>query len=196
MPNYELLKPIENKPEKIILRRQYLPELVHLDDPALAVMRDFHLNRPNLVNPNVTMDEALNEMKVTGCHLLMVADDDNTLLGILSTEDLLGEKPIQLLTEKRIERKLITTKMVMTPIDEVAIFDLDTIEHARVGNIVNTLKTLRVHYALVLQPKNNDPMEPTIRGLLNTSQISKQLHSEVASKIAKAQSVSELQGRI
>ncbi|MDF1760405.1 MAG: CBS domain-containing protein [Coxiellaceae bacterium] len=195
MPNYELLNQVENKPENISLHRQYLPELVHLDDPGLAVMRDFNQNRPNTVQPSVSMDEALNEMKVTGCHLLMVVDDEHKLLGLLSSEDLLGEKPIQLLTEKRIDRHLITTKMLMTPIKEVAIFDLDTIEHARVGNVVNTMKELHAHYALVIESRPNSD-DPAIRGLLNTSQISKQLHSEVASKIAKAQSVSELQGRL
>lgn len=195
MAHYEILNQLENRPESIYLRKSYLPELVHLDDPAISVMRDFHQSRPNLTNAHVSMDEALNEMKVTGCHMLMVIDDNNQLLGLLSTEDILGEKPIQLMTESRLERSKITTKMIMTPIKDVELFSFESIQRARVGNVVVTMKARQTHYALVIE-NTADNDEPVIRGLLNTSQISKQLHSEVATKIAKAQSVSELQGRL
>lgn len=195
MAHYEILNQIENRPENIYLRKNYLPELVHLDDPAISVMRDFHQSRPNLTSAHVSMDEALNEMKVTGCHMLMVIDDENRLLGLLSTEDILGEKPIQIMTKSRLERSKITAKMIMTPLKDVELFSFKSIQRARVGNIVVTMKARHTHYALVIEnPADSD--EPVIRGLLNTSQISKQLHSEVASKIAKAQSVSELQDRL
>ncbi|WP_251365834.1 hypothetical protein [Coxiella-like endosymbiont of Rhipicephalus sanguineus] len=41
MPRYESLKTIKFSPETTFLRSYKLPELVHLDDPALAVMTDF-----------------------------------------------------------------------------------------------------------------------------------------------------------
>lgn len=195
MTQFELIEEVTDRPETIKLRKTYLPELVHLEDPALAVMRDFHQNRPNTINVHVSMDEAVNEMKVTNCHLLMVVDDNHNLLGIIASEDLLGEKPIQLLNESRMERHAITVGKLMTPINDVAIFHLDSIERARVGNVVATMKSLGSHYALVIDSTRSD-QDPAIRGLLNTSQISKQLHTEVANKLANAQSVSELRDRL
>ena len=57
-------------------------------------------------------------------------------------------------------------------------FDLQSVEEARVGNIVTTLKAHSQHYALVIENENNQHI---IRGLFNTSQISRQLHHEIAS---------------
>lgn len=195
MPNYELLEPLQSRPDNIFLRKSYLPELVHLDDPAICVMRDFNQNRPNITNEHVSMDEALNEMKMTGCHLLLVTNDDNNLLGLISTEDLLGEKPIKLMNHNRIDRSHIKVKMIMTPISEIELICYESIQRARVGNVVATMKKNNSHYAFIIENHDGES-HPTIRGLFNTTQISKQLHSEVAANIAQAQGVSELGKRL
>ncbi|WP_235379121.1 hypothetical protein [Candidatus Coxiella mudrowiae] len=41
MARYESLKTIKLSPETTFFRSHKLPELAHLDDPALAVMTDF-----------------------------------------------------------------------------------------------------------------------------------------------------------
>lgn len=194
MVKYENLPTLSLQNKEVCLRSQTLPELVHLEDPALSVMTDFSQTTPTTISPEETMDDALNEMKVKGVHLLLVTNSAKDIVGLISSEDLLGEKPIQIIQENRIQRSQVLVRMIMTPLDEVTAFDISVVEHARVGNIVNTLQALQTHYALVVQ-NHNATQKQTLRGLFNTSQISKQLHTNIASSITKAQTLSELQKR-
>lgn len=193
MIQYELIPTVSLLPNGAQLRSQSLPELVHLEDPALAVMTDFTSSAPHTIHVDESMDDALNEMKLHGVHFLLAVDSDKRVQGIIATEDLLGAKPIQILQERRISRDLLQVKMLMVPVDKLEAFEIDSLNAMRVGNVVNTLKELKTHYALVV--KTEDDQVQHVRGLFNTSQISKQLHRDITTSIAKAESVSELSKR-
>lgn len=154
-----------------------LPEVVHIDDPALMVMIDFKQSKPPLISPDAAIDHALNEMKISGVHLMLVINKQEQIIGLISSEDILGEKPITLIQERRISRPEILVKMVMIPANQIIAFDMDDLRHARVGNVVNTLQQMRHHNALVL--KTNEKGQTLVRGLFSTSQISKQLHMDI-----------------
>lgn len=171
-----------------------LPELVHLDDPALAVMVDFNLFPIGTVDEGESIDHALNKMKIDGVHLLLATNNQNCVVGVVSTEDILGEKPITILQERRIDRQQICVSMIMTEASDIIAFDFDVIQNAKVGHIVNTLKSRQQHYALVTS-SNIDQNHQIIRGLFNTSQISKQLHMDVAN-ISFAKSIAELKKQL
>jgi CBS-domain-containing membrane protein len=193
MIKYEILPTVPLSKEAAVLRSQILPELVHLDDPAVAVLSDFNEAPPHTISPDDPIDHALNEMKVKGVHILLVLNKGQ-IEGLIGSEDILGEKPIKLIQHRRIQRNEVLVKMVMIPIEQTVAFDLETIQHARVGNIVNTMKQLQTHYALVIQT-GEDKNTQIIRGLFSTSQISKQLHMEIANSITKAKTFSEFQKR-
>jgi CBS-domain-containing membrane protein len=193
MIKYEQIPDIAIPKNGLKLRCHRRQELVHMDDPALAVMTDFSHIMAHTIDTHETIDDALNEMKLHGVHMLLVTDEEGHVVGIISTEDLLGEKPIKILQQSRIERSLITVAMLMLATNDVIAFDIKDVQQARVGNVVTTLKSSHQHYALVIR-KNGDG-EPFIRGLFSTSQISKQLHQDIANMIFKAESVSELKKR-
>lgn len=169
------------------------PELVHLEDPAFAVMTDFCQSLPRSISADASMDDALHVMKSTGVHMLLVVDKEGAIKGIISSEDLLGEAPIKIIQERRIQRTMVLVKMLMLPIEKIPAFNIEDVEYARVGNVVNTLKELNQHYAFVVRIEENNAH--IIRGLFNTSEISKLLHTDIENSIRKAQSVSELQKR-
>lgn len=193
MIKFERLKTLALHANNTLLRKQSLPELVHLDDPAYSVMIDFTQTAAQSIKATEDMEEAMHEMKYHGTHLLIVTDAEERIIGIITSEDLLGERPITIIQERRIDRTQVRVDMLMTPINDIMAFDIDHIERARVGNVVATLQEHHQHYALVV--KHGDAETQIVRGYFSTSQISKQLHRNVASKIAKAQSVSELQKR-
>lgn len=171
-----------------------LPLVVHLDDPALNVMIDFNHTKPLTISPNKPIDEALEEMKISGVHMLLVLDQDANVMGLISTEDILGEKPINIIQEGRVTRGEILVKQVMIPESEIMAFDIDTLLLAKVGNVINTLKKLKEHYALVL--KFSKDKSRLVCGLFSSSQISKQLHADVNNHlIGEARTLSELQKR-
>ena len=179
MIQYESLKIVDLTDQQAKLRTSLSPSVVHLDDPALSVMSDFRLESPRLIDYHASMDDALNEMKIRGVHLLWVCDDNDVILGVIATEDLLGEKPIQLMQQSRVDRSNVTVKMLMTPLSQMVALDSQRVQKSKVGNIVNTLRDLSQHYALVVQCEE-DKKSIHIVGLFNTSHICKQLYSDVA----------------
>jgi len=178
MAKYESLPTTAINPDQTTLPSHNLPELVHLDDPATAVMTDFTHTPAHIISPNKSMDDALNEMKATGAHLLLAIDQEGHLRGIISSEDILGEKPIQIIQEKRISRDNIKVDMLMRSAEHIFALNIETIDDARVGHIVKTLTENKRQYALVIGKSKSDN-QTMIRGLFTLSQISKQLHMDL-----------------
>jgi len=193
MAKYEDLPTLSLSSEQTVLCKDVLPEITYLDDPALAVMMDLTQTPPQTIKNNAAIDDALSVMKIHGLHLLFVVDDSDKIEGLIASEDILGEQPIKITQDNRIPRSKILTKMIMVPLNKIIAFDIETVNKAKVGNIVNTLKSEEQHYALVI--KSNVGNQKIIRGIFTTSHISHQLHMDIANSIANAQSISELQKR-
>jgi CBS-domain-containing membrane protein len=171
LPTFTL--PTENR----LMQPEKLPELVHLDDPALFVMIDFKRVRPSYIDANERIDNALNEMKVKGVHWLLVIDQDERVIGFIASEDILGERPIKIMQQRHIARKDILVKMVMTGAEELMAIDFTYLKHAKVAHIINTLMHAQKHYALIIEKR--DPDHVDVRGLFSSSQISRQLHMDI-----------------
>ena len=179
MAQYAILPTTPLSPGNIELPTTILPNITHLDDPALAVMLDFQQTPPQTVMLGTAIDDALNQMKVHGTHLLFVVDQAEQPLGIIATEDILGEKPIKILQESRNTRQAVTVEMLMTTLEDTPTLCIEEIVQFKVGNIVNTLKAYNSHYALVIRQLEDTQR---IRGIFTTSQISQQLHRHIATK--------------
>jgi len=149
------------------------PEAVRLDDPAAAVMTDFRRVRAITVAPGATMDDAHQRMIANRVHLLLVVDPRNTLLGLVTSTDIEGEKPLRIISERGIKRSEILVGDVMTSRDRLEAIDIDAVGHARVGDVVATLKAVGRRHALVVDHDAQGVQR--VRGLLAASQLEKQL---------------------
>ncbi len=178
MIQYEALNTLSLMDKQTKVRSRQVPNIVHLNDPASSVLFDFRLTPPRLIDQNESMDHALTEMKNRGIHILLVTDDNDHVVGVITTEDLLGEKPIQIMQENRFERSKIQVHMLMDPIADFIAVDSDRVQTAKVGNIINTLKSLSQHYALVVQQDEGTEVL-TIVGLFSSSHICRQLYADV-----------------
>lgn len=168
------------------------PSVIHWDDLALDTMVDFKYIRPATIKSDETINTALLEMKATGFYVLLVVDSEQKIVGLISSEDLLGEKPLQAVQEKRIPRSDILVNMIMTPQSEIIALNIDELRHAKVGHIVNTLKTAQQHYALVIKIDEITHSQ-TVRGLFSASMLSRQLGENVTNDLSQAHSLAELQ---
>lgn len=189
--NYEKLESITLLANTTFASPPALPELVHINDSALDVMVDFQYQHAATVTKDVSIGDALMEMKASNVHLLLVVDREAKILGIISSQIIQGERPYQMMQERRITHADITVEMMMRPFDEVLCLTLETVKHAKVGNIIQTLKCARRQYSLVLE--NTDSGKQIIRGYLSASQISKKIGSDVTGNLGFANSVAELQ---
>lgn len=174
------------------LQAHELPELVHWEDAALHAMVDFKYIKAEAINPDEAIDTALHEVKKCSFHVLLVVNAEQEILGLVSTEDLLGEKPLKAIQERRLPRAEISVQMVMIPREEIVTLDLESLRHAKVGHIIETLHAHKQHYALVVKTDEITDAQ-TVRGLFSASLISKQLGRDITSAVSEAQSIAELQ---
>ena len=156
-----------------------LPEAkaVSLEDPALEVMTDFRRVRALTVPAGATMQYAAGRMRANRVHLLLVVDDRNCVLGLITSTDIEGGKPVRLAHDRGLRREEITVGDVMTPRERLEVIDIEDLAHARVGHVVATLKTVGRQHALVV---DRDPQgRQRVRGLLSASQVGRQLGTPV-----------------
>jgi CBS domain-containing protein len=152
---------------------QVLPERIGMEDSALAVMTDFERVSAVLIRPDDSIDEANLRMIQRGVRLLLVVDAHRTVVGLITANDLQGEKPMQIITERGGRRHDIVVRDIMTPQDRLEVLDLRNVQRARVGQIVATLKESARQHALVVD--NDGDGRQRVRGMFSLTQIARQL---------------------
>ncbi len=172
MINYEELEVLTLNKNPTAPSANYKPDLIHLDDPAESAMIKISTHAAITIRQNTSLDNAIFEMRSHDIHSLVVVEN-NEIIGIISSDDILGSKPIRLLQEKRINREQIQVHMVMSTIENSIFINTKTLEFSRVGNIVKTLKKHHKKYLIVLDNTNQ------IYGLFNENRIKKLLHKEL-----------------
>ncbi len=181
MTQYQTIPTLDLSDQQLFIRHQELPQVAHFDDPAIDVMRDYQVESAYSISPHETIDHALLEINTQNILTLLVTNANNEIEGLISIEDILGEKPITLLEENRISRESITVKMVMTPVEEILLLSKDTVLASKVGNITETLRTNKARYALVVEHQNKNTQHEAI-GLYNLSQLQQLLHTKIRLK--------------
>lgn len=146
---------------------------VTLDDPATAVMTDFRKVRALTIHSAAPMERAYDKMIANGVRLLLVVDNRNSVVGLITSTDVEGEKPLRIIQDRRIRRAEILVSDVMTPGERLEVLDMDDVQFARVGHVVTTLKAVGRRHALVVD--SDEQGGQTIRGLFSCSQLEKQL---------------------
>ena len=167
--------------------RQALASRVTSGSPALEVMTDLRRASPATIRPQAPIDAANQFMIARGVRLLLVADDRETVLGVITATEILGEKPVKAATERGLRRDELTVGDIMTPAERVEVLALADVEGARVGHIVETLRRCGRAHALVVDSDGDRTM---VRGIFSLSQIARQLGlpfqtSEVARTFAE-----------
>lgn len=149
-------------------------QMVSADSPAIEAMTDF--SRINVVNipASASVDEANARMISRGVRLLMVADQDDTVLGLITARDILGEKPMQIVQARGGKRGDLTVGDLMTPVASLDTLYLGEVLNARVADILDALKSLGRQHILV---EDSDPATglPRVRGLFSATHIGRLL---------------------
>lgn len=162
---------------KVDRRMVNRPTDVTLDDSALKVMTDLNEITPFCIDPSTCIDAANEKMIACGVRLLFVTDANDDLLGLVTSSDILGEKPVRLITKRGGNRIDIATQDVMTPKSEIKVIDIHDVENATVGDIIETMKTIGRQHTLVVE--TTDDRQEVIRGIFSTSQIEKQTGTKI-----------------
>jgi len=163
---------------------QRLPERVTLDSPAVDVMTDLTKVAAMTMGPCASLDDAAQRMSASGVHLLMVANQQNAIIGIITSTDLQGEKPMQYLKEVGGKREDIFIRDIMTSQEKLEVIDMTDVSRARVGDMVATFKAVGRQHALVVDVDSKG--QQRVRGIVSAKQISQQLGESIETvEIAK-----------
>ena len=157
--------------------RQELPESVTLGSPALFVMTDLRRVPAVTIEPEAPLRSVLKKMSCEDVHLLLVTDADQRVLGLITSTEVMGEKPVRFLGQGGGTYDDILVRHIMTPRERLEVLLMEDVLKAKVGHIVATLKRAVRRHALVIDVDPNTKSE-TIRGIISSSQIRRQLGTE------------------
>lgn len=157
--------------------RQSLPERVNFEDPASSVMTDFSVVTAYTIFPLENIEAAREKMIHRGVRMLLVVDDMNHILGLITSTDLTSEKPMQVVQTQGIRHSDVMVKDIMTPREKLEVLCMEDLHSVHVGDIVTTLKAHGRQHALVVE--RSPDRSQILRGMFSVSQISRQIGTQV-----------------
>jgi CBS domain-containing protein len=142
-------------------------------------MTDFKQRAPVTVDSNVTIGQALATMMHSGVRLLFVLDAGSRLVGLVSSYDIQGEKPLRYLqsqgfTHRTSRHDDVRVGDIMEPRDAWHALSFDQVCHATVADIVSTFKRTGRSHLVVVEPGDR-PRRYVVRGLISATHVGKQL---------------------
>ena len=158
--------------------------------PAFQVMTDLARVTPATIRPQAPLGGANQFMITRGVRLLLVVDDLEKVLGVISATDLLGERPMLVATQRGLRRDELTVADIMTPATKVEALALADVEKARVGHVLETLRRAGRQHTLVVDA------EGMVRGIFSISQIARQLGVSLPAGGEIARTFSEIEAAI
>lgn len=151
----------------------YDPQRVRADTPAIEVMTDLRRVPAATISPYTALAEANQAMILRGVRSLLVTTDDRRVVGLVTSADLMGEKPLQVVRERGVRHDEVVVRDVMTPSARLDAMELSEVLRADVGHVVSTLRSSGRQHALVTT--NVAGGRQMIRGIFSASQIARQL---------------------
>jgi CBS domain-containing protein len=203
--NYQPL-PVRELGTHAGLRRPTAPQAarVTLESAALEVMTDLARVSPATIRPQAPLVGANQFMIGRGVRLLLVVDEQETVLGVLTATDIEGERPMRVATERGIRRDELAVADVMTPAEKMEAVEWVDVQSAHVGHVLETLRRSGRQHALVIDYDSLPPprplappgRRPMVRGIFSVSQIARQLGVRLPPGTEVARTFSEIESAI
>jgi CBS domain-containing protein len=163
---------------------------VSVESPALEVMTDLRRTTPATIRSQAPLAGANQFMITRGVRLLLVVDDQEHVLGVISATDILGERAMRVATGRGMRRDELTVADVMIPAEQVEVIALEDAAAARVGHVLETLRRAGRQHALVVDG------EHMVCGMFSLSQVARQLGVSVTTGGEVARTFSEIEAAI
>ena len=174
---YEPLSQALVSPAGCHLLGAFNPPAVTADSPALHAMTDLSRVPAATITADATLEEANRSMIARGVRLLLVVADGSRIIGLVTSNDILGEKPVQVAQKRRSRRTELRVADVMVPVEKMESLAIEDVRKARIGDIVATLRADGRAHAIVLG--RQDDGKQYLLGIFSASQIARQLGVQI-----------------
>lgn len=156
------------------------PKAVTLLSPALEVMTDLRYTHAAVADTTTSMEVANAYMIKRSVRSLLVLDEDKNLCGIITATDILGEKPLRFIQERRVKHNEILVSDIMTPLERLEGVAIEDVQRARVGDVITSLQDSGRQHTLVLE--SDEGGTAVVCGIFSLTQIEKQLGVSIPSQ--------------
>lgn len=168
------------------------PVKLTADSPAFDAMTDLRRIHPVSISPTETLDQARTTMIVCGVKLLFVRNETGNLLGLITANDLAGERAILKAhsTQRRVPELTVSDVMIRLP--DLEFLEFGAVSRAEVGHIIATLKAHNRQHALVVDGRQ---LPLRVVGLFSSTQIARQMGIPVIDPV-KANTFAEIEAAV
>lgn len=166
------------------------PDTVAMNAPATDVMTDLSQVPVISIEADAGIDDALQRMIHTRVRMLVVFNAEGDLVGLITSRDITGEKPVDYVSRHRVARDQVRVADIMTPRDAVDVLHMADVARARVGDIIETLREQGRQHAIAIEKTSSG--EWVLRGIFSTTHIGRRLGISVEASGA-VQSFAELE---
>lgn len=147
---------------------------VTAQSPAICVMTDLRQVTAATIGPDASLTQANQVMISRSVRLLLVVENGDEVVGLITARDTQGDRVIKLIAERGIKYGDLQVRDMMVKREDIDLIDISTVLRSEVGHIVATLKDWGRQHALV---GHTDPTTGVtrIRGIFSATQIGRQL---------------------
>lgn len=154
----------------IVQSRPWQAPPVSLDSPALDVITDLTRVKAATIAPSATLAQAEQTMIYQGVRMLFVVSDMPAVEGLITTNDLRGDRAVRTVQERHLRHDELSVGDVMTPLARLDAIEIGELRSATVSNVIATLQRLGRNHLLVVE---GSPQQ--VRGVISRAQIERQL---------------------
>jgi CBS domain containing-hemolysin-like protein len=149
-------------------------------DAALSLLTDLHHSPCVVASHRDGLPQTLHLMMRAGVRMVFVSGADGQLAGMVTAEDIQGERPILRASSHHVPHQDLTLADVMVPVTQWDVVDMATVRTARLGDVAATLHEHGLRYLLVTQTKQDKTM---LRGLFSAHRLSLALQTPIESDL-------------
>ena len=140
-------------------------------------MTDYRRLTPVTISRSASLDDANRAMTLCRVQYLLVTDEQQQLLGIVTEAGTRGNQPLAVAHRLGVRPgELVVGNVMIDKHDEADVLHLRDVAQARVGNVVATLKELGTPFCLVVDHDEED--HHVLCGVFSLARIQRQMGLE------------------
>ncbi|WP_338364008.1 CBS domain-containing protein [uncultured Pseudoalteromonas sp.] len=143
---------------------------INLTSPALTVINNFTQKTPIRAQYDTTISDALKQVLAEHSDYVLVTDEAQKLIGIVSSADLQSAKITAIAQRLNTTRNEVSLRYIMTPISQLSGVSMQSLSYASIGDALQTMEHQGSMFLLATTTNNE------ICGLISARQIAKTLH--------------------
>jgi len=143
--------------------------------PASLAMTDFRSAPIVTTNFNASIDDALNQMKLSGARFAFVLGPERQLVGAITSYDIQGEKPVQYMvsvgcSETTCAWRDVQVENIMEPIDQWKVLDYTHVQMLSLAEVAALVAESGLRYVVVVEAALEGKARQ-VRGLFSATRL-------------------------